>query len=46
MGRRRRLDIFGVSEVSWSKLGRYVATTREAMIYSDREDGQHKQGVG
>ncbi|KAK3090899.1 hypothetical protein FSP39_015581 [Pinctada imbricata] len=43
---RYSTDILGLSEVRWPKNGKITLQSGRAMLYSGREDGLHKEGVG
>ena len=43
---RRNIDIMGISETHWTGQGKMQQTERETIIYSGRDDDNHKEGVG
>ena len=43
--RRYNLHILGISESRWTRSGRYRTNTGETVLYSDRDDNQHQEGV-
>jgi hypothetical protein len=43
---RYSIDILGLSEVRWSMNGKVTLQSGKAMLYSDREDGIHQEGIG
>ncbi len=43
--RRYRIDILGVSESRWTGSGRLTTSTGETVLYSGRDDQQHREGV-
>ena len=42
----RNIDIMGISETHWTGQGKMQQTERETIIYSGRDDDNHKEGVG
>ena len=44
--RKMKIDIMGISETHWTGQGRLRLSNGESIIYSGREDGLHRQGVG
>ena len=43
--RNYNIDILGISECRWTGFGNIQTNTGENIIYSGREDGQHRNGV-
>lgn len=43
--RRYNIDILGVSESRWTGSGRLTTSTGETVLYSGRDDHQHREGV-
>ena len=43
--KRYNLDILGISETRWTSSGRFTSSTGETILYSGREDNQHREGV-
>ena len=43
--RRCRLHVLGVSESRWTGTGRMKAVSGETVLYSGRDDRQHREGV-
>ena len=44
-GKYYKLDILGISESRWTKSGRMKTSTGETILYSEREDNLHQEGV-
>ena len=42
----RGIDIMGISETHWTGQGRIELAEGETIIYSGRDDDNHRQGVG
>ena len=42
----RNIDIMGISETHWTGQGKMQQTEGETIIYSGRDDDNHKEGVG
>ena len=43
--RHYNLHILGISRSRWSGSGKYRTNTREMVLYSDRDNDQHHEGV-
>ena len=43
--KRYNIDILGVSESRWTGSGRITTNTGETVLYSGRDDQQHREGV-
>ena len=44
--RKRRINIMGISETHWTGQGKMELAEGETIIYSGRDDDNHRQGVG
>ena len=44
--KRREIDIMGISETHWTGQGKMQLAEGETIIYSGRDDGNNREGVG
>ena len=42
----RNIDIMGINETHWTRQGKMQLTEGETIIYSGRDDNNHREGVG